>query len=70
LSVKVSRISRTAALLIIAIGLFTLVVGLASAYLEDTVAGIAFVALGVFLYGLLFRFTRKVEREIAAEDSA
>ncbi|MDA4125515.1 MAG: hypothetical protein OK438_08760 [Thaumarchaeota archaeon] len=64
MSLKVSRVSRTAALLIIVVGIFTLVVGLASAFLEDTVAGIAFLALGVFLYLFLYGFTSKVEREI------
>jgi membrane protein implicated in regulation of membrane protease activity len=69
LSLKVSRVSRMAALLIIALGIFTLVVGLASAFLEDTIAGIAFVILGVFLYSLLFRFTRRVEHEIDETDA-
>lgn len=69
MSVKVSKVSRTAAILIIAIGIFTLVVGLATAVVADAVAGVAFVVLGVFLYGLLFRFTRKVEREIQTEES-
>lgn len=70
MSLKVSGVSRTAALLIIVLGIFTLVVGVASAVFEDTVAGVAFVVLGVFLYSLLFRFTRKVEREIDAEEKA
>ncbi len=69
MSLKVSGVSRTAALLIIVLGIFTLVVGLASAVLEDTVAGVAFVVLGVILYSLLFRFTRKVERELDGEET-
>ncbi len=64
LSVRVSRVSRIAALLIIALGVLTLFAGLATGLAEDTVAGIAFLVLGVVLYRLLYRFTRKVEREI------
>jgi membrane protein implicated in regulation of membrane protease activity len=60
LSVRVSPISRGAALLIVVIGLFTY------AYIND-VAGIAFVALGIALYWLLYRFARRVRREV--EDS-
>ncbi len=67
MSLKVSRISRTAALLIIVIGVFTIVVGLATAIVDDTVAGVAFVILGVFLHRLLYRFTRRVEKEIDDE---
>ncbi len=69
LSLRVSRVSRTAAILIIAIGVFTLIVGLATAIVEDTAAGVAFVVLGVFLYWFLYRFTRRVEKEIDAKGS-
>jgi membrane protein implicated in regulation of membrane protease activity len=58
LSVRVSPISRGAALLIIIVGILTY-------YFIDDVAGIAFVALGVVLYFLLYRFARKVENEVA-----
>ncbi len=64
---RVSRVSRLAALSIVVVGAFTLVAGLATGLAEDTVAGSAFVVLGVILYGLLYRFTRKVEREISKE---
>ncbi len=69
MSVRASRVSRLAALLIIALGVFTLVAGLTTGLLEDAVAGVAFVVLGVFLYRLLYRFTRKVEREIRKEQA-
>ena len=59
MSVKISPISRSASLLIIALGVFTLVVGWATGILEDSVAGIAFIILGVVLYGLLYRMGRK-----------
>jgi membrane protein implicated in regulation of membrane protease activity len=57
LSVRVSPISRAAAILIVALGVFTLVA-------VNTIAGIAFIALGVILYALLYRFTARVEREL------
>jgi tetrahydromethanopterin S-methyltransferase subunit E len=62
MSVKVSPISRFASLLIIAIGIFTLLVGWATGILEDSIAGIAFIILGVVLYRLLYVLGRKVER--------
>jgi predicted MFS family arabinose efflux permease len=60
MSVKVSPISRLVSLLIIAIGIFTLVGGWATGILEDEIAGIAFIILGIFLIRLLYRFDRKV----------
>jgi hypothetical protein len=57
LSVKVSPISRSAALLIVMIGILTY-------YFVNDVAGIVFIALGVILYWLLYRFTRKVVKEV------
>lgn len=62
MSVKVSPISRFASLLIIAIGIFTLLVGWATGILEDSITGIAFIILGVVLYRLLYVLGRKVER--------
>lgn len=62
MSVKVSPISRSASLLIIAIGIFTLLAGWATGILEYSIAGIAFIILGVVLYRLLFVLGRKVER--------
>lgn len=59
MSVRISPVSRAAALLIIAIGVFTLLTGQAIGLLEDTIAGIAFIILGVVLYGLLYRISRK-----------
>jgi membrane protein implicated in regulation of membrane protease activity len=57
MSVKVSPISRGAAILVVVVGLFTIA-------LVNLFAGIAFVVLGMVLYWLLYRFARKVRREI------
>jgi membrane protein implicated in regulation of membrane protease activity len=57
MSVRVSPISRSAALLIVVIGILTF-------YFVDEVAGIIFIALGVILYWLLYRFTRRVVKEV------
>jgi hypothetical protein len=59
MSVKVSPISRFVSLLIIAIGIFTLLVGWATGILQDSIAGIAIIILGIILYGLLYRFDKK-----------
>ena len=68
--VRVSPISRTAAILIIAIGIFVLTAGLATDEVASDITGGAFVTLGLVLYYLLLKFTRRLEREIAeAEDS-
>ncbi|MBI3859652.1 MAG: hypothetical protein HY296_05360 [Thaumarchaeota archaeon] len=67
-TVKASPISRTAAILIIALGVLTLVAGLATGTLADTVAGVAFVLLGLFLYKMLYRFGRKIARELDGEE--
>jgi membrane protein implicated in regulation of membrane protease activity len=55
--VRVSPVSRGAALLVVAIGVFTFF------YVND-VAGTAFVALGVALYWLLYRLARRIGREM------
>jgi Na+/pantothenate symporter len=60
MSVKVSPISRSASLLIIVIGIFTLVVGWAAGILADKIAGIVFIILGIVLYGLLYSLSRKI----------
>ena len=60
MSVKVSPISRFVSLLIIAIGIFTLLVGWATGILEDTIAGTAIIILGIVLNRLLYRFDRKI----------
>ena len=70
MSVKDSAISMTAALLFIAVGVFVLFAGLAAGVLASDVAGAAFIALGVILYRLLFRFTKKVKRELDGEPRA
>jgi len=62
--VRVSPVSRTAAILIIAIGVFVLTGGLVTGTLASDIAGVAFVVLGAFLYYLLLRFTKKLEKEI------
>jgi heme O synthase-like polyprenyltransferase len=56
-SVRVSPISRAAAILIILLGVFTLV-------FVNGIAGIAFLALGIVLYVLLYRFTAKLNTAV------
>lgn len=63
-AVRVSPISKTAAILIIAIGVFVLFTGLVSDVPASDVAGSAFIVLGVFLYALLFRVTRKLQGDL------
>jgi len=58
MSVNVSPISRTAAILIIVVGVITFV-------LVNSYAGIAFVVLGVVMYVLLYRFSSKLRTELA-----
>ena len=65
MSVRVSPISRVAAILIIAIGAFVLLGGFVTGDLASYIAGSAFVVLGVILYLLLIWFTRKLGRQIA-----
>lgn len=64
MSVRVSPISKVAAILIIAIGAFVLLGGFVTGELASYIAGSAFLALGVVLYVLLIWFTRKLRREI------
>lgn len=66
--VRVSPISRAAAILIVAIGIFVLTAGLDTDVLASEIAGGAFIVLGVALYLLLYRFTKKLEREIAESE--
>ncbi len=68
MSVRASPISRTAAILIVVIGAFVLVAGLATGSLPNIIGGVAFVALGIVLLLLLRWFTRKVSRELGEED--
>jgi membrane protein implicated in regulation of membrane protease activity len=62
MSVRVSPISRMAAILIIVLGVFTL-------FFVNQIAGIAFLALGAILYALLYRFTAKLKAEIGKAES-
>jgi len=65
MSVRVSPVSKIAAILIIAIGAFVLLGGFVTGDLASYIAGSAFVVLGVVLYLLLIWFTRKLRREIS-----
>jgi membrane protein implicated in regulation of membrane protease activity len=67
MSVKVSPVSKTAALLILALGVLMLVAGLSTGIVINTVAGVAITALGVALYVVLKKFTAKVQREIEGQ---
>lgn len=64
MSVRVSPISRSAALLIIAVGAFVLFTGLVAGLLVNDVAGVIFMVLGLVLHRFLFRFTKRLGREI------
>jgi len=64
MSVRVSPISKTAAILIMAIGAFVLLGGFVTGQLASYIAGSAFIILGVILYMLLIWFTKKLRREI------
>lgn len=68
--VRVSPISRTAAILIVAIGVFVLTAGLVTGALASDIAGGAFIVLGLALYYILIRFTKKLEEEIAGAQKA
>jgi hypothetical protein len=63
-SVRASPISKTAALLIIALGVFTLFAGVVGGVVVNDIAGVAIIVLGLILYRILFRFARKLERQI------
>jgi len=65
MSVRVSPISKVAAILIIAVGAFVLLAAFATGDLASYIAGSAFIVLGVILYLLLIWFTRKLRREIS-----
>ena len=68
-SVRVTPVSRAAAILMIILGVFTLIAGLSTGIEVNTIAGIAIIILGLGMYQLLYKFTRKVEREIDAGPS-
>ena len=63
LSVRASPISKTAAALIVVVGLFVLLAGVVTGVLAEMVAGVAFVVLGVALWGLLLRCTRRLNAQ-------
>jgi len=65
MAVRVSPISRTAAILIVAVGAFVLFAGIVAGVPASDVAGVAFIVLGVVLYWLLYRFTRNLRRKIS-----
>jgi len=69
MSVRASPISRTAAILIMAVGVFTLFTGLVADILANDIAGVAIIALGFFLYRLLYKFTKRIEDEIGRAKS-
>lgn len=70
MSLRVSPISRTAAILIIVLGAFTLFAGYVADVQVNEIVGAAIIALGVVMYRLLFMFTRKVESEVRRAESA
>jgi membrane protein implicated in regulation of membrane protease activity len=63
---RVSPVSRTAALLIIAVGVFVLFTGLVADVIASDVAGFAFIVLGVFLYWFLYRITPRLDGKAKA----
>jgi hypothetical protein len=63
MSVRVSPVSRAAALLIVVIGVFMLAVGQTTRVLEDSVAGTAFIILGIVLHGLLYGLMGKDDKD-------
>jgi membrane protein implicated in regulation of membrane protease activity len=65
LAVRASPISKTASILIILIGAFVLFTGIVAGALANDVAGVAFIALGLALYWLLLRFTKKLQTEFS-----
>jgi membrane protein implicated in regulation of membrane protease activity len=66
LTFRASPVSRTAAILIIAVGAFVLFTGLVADIVASDVAGVAFIVLGVFLYWLLYRVTPRLDRNARA----
>lgn len=65
LSVRVSPISKSAAVLIVVIGAFVLLTGLVARVLVNEVVGVAFMVLGVMLYALLLRLTRRLRSDVS-----
>ena len=67
MSVRASPISKTASILIMIIGAFVLLTGVVADVVANMVAGAAFIALGLALYGALQRFTRRLREEVAGK---
>lgn len=65
MSVRVSPVSKVAAILIILVGAFVLLAGFATGELASYIAGSAFVILGVALYLILLWFTGKLRKQIS-----
>lgn len=65
MSVRASPISKTAAILIIVVGAFVLFTGAVAGVVINELTGAAFILLGLALYGLLLRFTRRLRTEVA-----
>jgi membrane protein implicated in regulation of membrane protease activity len=63
-SVRVSPISKAAAILLVILGVFTLIAGLSTGVLESTIIGFAITLLGLVLYRLLHRFSKRLDEEI------
>lgn len=59
---RVSPISRTAAILIIVVGVLTF-------FFVNQIAGVAFLALGLVLYALLYRFTNRLNAELGRAET-
>ncbi len=68
MSVRVSPVSRAAAILILALGLLTLFGSYGAGVTLGVVMGAVFVALGLFLYALLYRISGRVVRDLETKD--
>ena len=64
MSLRVSPVSKIAAILIIVVGFITLLVSYPAGETLGEVMGLAFIVLGVVLYGMLYRFKAWVESEV------
>lgn len=65
MSVRASPISKTAALIIIALGVFMVFAGVVAGVVVNEIAGVGIIVLGLVLYRLLFRFARRLEKQIS-----
>ncbi|QQG48139.1 MAG: hypothetical protein HY247_05120 [archaeon] len=59
MSARVSPVSKVSSVLIVAVGIFMVIAGLVGGTEANTIAGLAFVTLGVVLYVLLYRLGRR-----------